>query len=142
MSGTSGFWKGILWGAIAGGTLSLLKKETRQSVLEGCKNASGNISQVMKNPGKVSGQLKTAASKLRSTVEDVVEDLSYIADKVEELKDVTPQVTEIFKETKEAFSKASTLPVVKYEKTVREEPLSEPETVPEALLEDEKTLQV
>lgn len=127
MSGMNKFWKGIAWGAIAGGALSLLNKETRQAVTESCKTASGNISYVMKNPGKISDQVKTAANKLRTAVEDVTEDLSYIADKVEELRSVTPQVTDILKETKEAFSKNGTMDTNKNEAVLKNDSFIETE---------------
>lgn len=125
MSGMNKFWKGIAWGAIAGGALSLLNKETRQAVTASCKTATGNISYVMKNPGKISDQVKTTANKLRMAVEDVTEDLTYIADKVEELRSVTPQVTDILKETKEAFTKNGTMDANKNELVIKNDSLIE-----------------
>lgn len=49
--------------------------------------------------------MQDATSKIRTTVEQVSGDISFIADKVEELREVTPAVTGIVKETKEAFQK-------------------------------------
>ncbi|MDP4163857.1 MAG: YtxH domain-containing protein [Bacillota bacterium] len=120
MSGTSRFWKGMLFGAAAGGSLSLLNKETRHAVLNGCKSASGNLKYVISNPGNITNQLKGAAKKLRVTVEQVTEDIAYITDKVEELKEATPLVTEILKETKDVFVDKDSLASKKNEMVLSE----------------------
>lgn len=104
MSGTRKFWKGILFGAICGGAITLLDRETRKSVVESCKNRTKEISYYVRHPNEVAEKVKDKTETFRNTVEQVSEDLSYIAEKVEELKEATPAVTEIVKETKEAFT--------------------------------------
>jgi gas vesicle protein len=95
------FWKGMLWGALAGGAVSLFDKDTRLVMKGHCQKAS----EMIKNPGETYDQLKDAVIKIKTVVEQVNEDLSYISEKVEELRESTPQVANIIKETKEAFSK-------------------------------------
>lgn len=97
------FWKGVFFGAIAGGALSLLDKETRSAAAEGVRRAAHNVSYLVKHPTDFVDQIKETSYKVRRTIEDVSEDVSYIAQKVEELRTVPPQVAEIMKETKEAF---------------------------------------
>jgi gas vesicle protein len=99
------FWKGMLFGAIAGGVISLLDKETRQVMKENIQTVSRKASYIVRNPGEVTQKVKETAVKLKETVEQVGEDISYIVDKVDELRELTPQVTDILKETKGAFSK-------------------------------------
>jgi gas vesicle protein len=105
MSKSNKFWKGMLWGALAGGALSLLDRETRAAMKENVQKASKNVTFVVKNPRLITDQVKEKAIKIKTTIEEVGEDLSYIADKVEELRETTPKVTKILKETKDTFTK-------------------------------------
>lgn len=87
------FWKGMLVGALAGGAITLFDRDTRIAMKENCQKAA----KVIKNP-------KETASKIWTTVEQISEDIAYITDKVEELRDATPQVKKYFnKNEKEEF---------------------------------------
>lgn len=97
------FWKGMLLGALAGGALSLLHKQTRQEMKENVVNVSNRVGYIVKNPGEVTRKIKDSAVRLKETVEQVSEDISYITEKVDELRELTPQVGDILKETKDAF---------------------------------------
>lgn len=98
------FWKGMLLGALAGGALSLFDKQTRLAMKEGVQKTSDKLAFIVHNPKEISEKMKDTAAKLKVTVEQVSEDISYISGKVEELRELTPQVNDILKETKEAFS--------------------------------------
>lgn len=100
------FWKGMLLGAIAGGTISLLDKHTRSVMRENLQNASSQVSHILRNPGEISKKVKRTAVKIKTTVEQVSEDINYIVGKVDELRELTPQVTDRLKETKNAFSES------------------------------------
>jgi methyl-accepting chemotaxis protein len=95
----------MLYGAIAGGALSLLDKQTRQTVKGNIQKTYQQVSYVVRHPGEISDQVKGTAEKIRTTIEQVSEDISYITGKVDELRELTPQVKEIVKETKDTFSK-------------------------------------
>ena len=99
------FWKGMLFGAIAGGAISLFDKDTRQIMKEHVGRVANKTSYIVRNPKETAMQVKDTALKIKATIEDVSEDFSYIQDKVDELRELTPQVTEILKETKDAFKK-------------------------------------
>lgn len=103
MAGTSKFWKGVLYGAIAGGAVTLLDKQTRQSVTESCRKAGNNISYMIKHPDEVTEQVKDVTGKIRSTIHNVTEEFNYVTSKIEEIREMAPQVAEIVKETKDAF---------------------------------------
>jgi gas vesicle protein len=99
------FLKGIFYGALAGGALSLLDKKTRQDMKVNVKKAYEQISYVARHPGEITENVKETAEKIRNTIEQVSEDISYITGKVDELRELTPQVKEVIKETKSTFSK-------------------------------------
>lgn len=98
------FWKGILLGALAGGAISLLDRQTREAMKENIQKTSCKVAYIVRNPGEVSDKVKGTAAKIKIAYEQMSEDISYITDKVEELKELTPQVTNILKETKETFT--------------------------------------
>lgn len=93
--GKSFFWKGVCLGAIAGGALSLFDKDTREVVAANCKKATGEITHYMKHPTEAISQVKEATNKVRSTIEQVTSDVSFIAGKVEELKGGTADIAEL-----------------------------------------------
>lgn len=99
------FWKGMLFGAIAGGALSLLDKETRQVMKDHVQNTSEKFIFIVKNPGEITEKVKESAGRFKTTVEQMSEDIAYITEKVDELRQLTPQVTDIIKDTKDAFLK-------------------------------------
>jgi gas vesicle protein len=98
------FWRGMILGAIAGGAISLLDKQTREVMIENLQKGTAKVTYILRNPGEVTDKVKETAEKFKTTVKQVSEDISYITDKVEELREITPQVTDIIKETKDAFS--------------------------------------
>jgi archaellum component FlaC len=103
MGSSKKFWMGMVLGALAGGAVSLLDKATRQSVKEDFSKVSSGVAYVVKNPENFIEDIKDAANKVRSTVEQVTEDVAFITEKVEEIRDVPPQVTELVKGTKETL---------------------------------------
>jgi gas vesicle protein len=100
------FWRGMILGAIAGGAISLLDKQTRHVMKGNVQKTSTKVSYILRNPGEISDKVKETAEKFKTTYMQISEDISYITDKVEELREITPQVTDILKETKDAFSKS------------------------------------
>jgi gas vesicle protein len=101
--GSSKFWKGVLLGAIVGGAISLLDRTTRTSVKKNIQNTSGKIAYFAKHPQETIDTVKETSRKIRSTVEEVGEEVSFIAEKIDELRELTPQVVDIVKDTKDAF---------------------------------------
>ncbi len=98
------FWKGMLLGAIAGGAISLLDKQTREAMKENIQKTSSKVAYIVRNPHEITDKVKETTEKIRTTFEQVSEDVSYITDKVDELRELTPQVTDLIKETKDTFS--------------------------------------
>jgi gas vesicle protein len=105
MGSSKRFWMGMVFGALAGGAVTLLEKSTRQAVKEDFSKVSSGVAYVVKNPNEFIEDLRETANKVRTTVEQVTEDVAFITEKVEEIKDVPPQVTELVKDTRETLRK-------------------------------------
>lgn len=95
--------EGIVIGAIIGGAVSLFDKETRSSVIQGSKKLKDKTTTLIQHPELVTDTVKQKYETIRTTIEQVSEDVSFVAGKVEKLKETTPQVMEIVNDTKEAF---------------------------------------
>ncbi|WP_280158130.1 YtxH domain-containing protein [Priestia megaterium] len=95
--------EGIVIGAIIGGAVSLFDKETRSSVIQGSKKLKDKTTTLIQHPELVTDTVKEKYETIRTTIEQVSEDVSFVAGKVEKLKETTPQVMEIVNNTKEAF---------------------------------------
>lgn len=95
--------EGIVIGAIIGGAVSLFDKETRSSVIQGSKKLKDKTTTLIQHPELVTDTVKEKYETIRTTIEQVSEDVSFVAGKVEKLKETTPQVMEIVNDTKGAF---------------------------------------
>lgn len=105
-SGKNRLWQGILLGALAGAAISLLDKNTRKTVVESSKKCTGSVRSFMKNPGEFLDSMKDTSERIRHTIKQISEDVAFITQKVEDMKDVPSQVASVLKETKEAFTSA------------------------------------
>jgi gas vesicle protein len=101
---SSKFWKGVILGAIAGGALSLFDRKTRISVTENIQCTSEKLVYFAKHPQETINTVKETSRKIRSTMEEVGAEVSFIAEKIDELKELTPQVADLVKDTKDAFN--------------------------------------
>ncbi|WP_180955558.1 YtxH domain-containing protein [Bacillus sp. V33-4] len=104
MTDSNRFWKGMLYGALAGGAISLFNRRTRNALMSDCRSAIGGVANMVTHPGAAASQIREVTSRLRSTVEEISNDVAFIGAKVEEMREITPQVAGIVRETKEAFS--------------------------------------
>lgn len=103
MSHSNKFLKGIVIGALVGGAISLLDKQTRQTVMANCRRQREKLVSVVKNPENVVNQLRDTTGKIKSSVNQVTEDIIFITEKVNELTELTPQVSNLVKETQNVF---------------------------------------
>ncbi|TYR79192.1 YtxH domain-containing protein [Priestia megaterium] len=95
---------GIVIGALVGAAISLFDKETRQSVVRGSKAVKDKTVTMIQNPSIVTEALKEKYEAVRTTIEQVSEDVTFVAGKVEQLKETTPEVVKAVKNTQQAFS--------------------------------------
>ena len=97
--------EGMLFGAVIGAAVSLFDKETRETAIKNGKLISGKTIDVLKNPEVVTGKIRNNIRAIRTTIDEVTEDIKFFSLKVNELNEKTPEMVEMVKETKEAFSK-------------------------------------
>ncbi|KIL47145.1 YtxH domain-containing protein [Jeotgalibacillus campisalis] len=94
---------GILLGAVIGGAVSLLDRETRRSTIEAYQKSSRAISYYSTHPKELSQQTKSKVEKIKVTVEQIQDDFEFLSSKLDEVRDMTPQLKNILVETKETF---------------------------------------
>ncbi len=92
-------FKGIMLGSLIGGALSLFNKQTRNSSLQSIQKFKQSVTDL----DSITETITNTSEKLRATAEKVTDDISFVLEKVEELKQVTPAIASIVKETKDAF---------------------------------------
>ncbi|WP_142919187.1 hypothetical protein [Peribacillus saganii] len=100
----SRFMQWMLYGAMAGAAISLLDRNTRQSLMQSGRNAARGIQTAVKHPNSMLNQVREATSTLRTTIQQVTDDVAFIAEQINEVKDITPQMAAVVRETADAFT--------------------------------------
>jgi len=95
--------KGILLGGLIGASLSMLDKQTRKNSMYKMRNLKSSFTDF----DSMSSSITDTSEKVKLTAEKVSSDVAFIMEKVEELKEVTPTIASIVKETKDAFTSGS-----------------------------------
>ncbi|MGM0875958.1 MAG: YtxH domain-containing protein [Bacillota bacterium] len=94
---------GMLVGALVGAAVSLLDKRTRQDVVKSGKNVSSKIKGYIEQPTTFTNEVKQKIYDVKDTVQEVSEDISFLNEKMKELKETTPQVVNMLQETRKRF---------------------------------------
>jgi gas vesicle protein len=94
---------GMLVGALVGAAVSLLDKRTRQDVVQSGKNVSSKMKGYIEQPTIFKNEVKQKIDNVKDTVQEVSEDISFINEKVKELKETTPSVVNMLQETRDRF---------------------------------------
>lgn len=102
---TKKFWQGMFIGALVGGAISLFDRTTREAVKEASKQTMSKTVHYIKHPNEAVETVKTKTEQIRQSLEEISDDVSFIVGKVGELKEMTPQVTNLVTETKDTFTK-------------------------------------
>ncbi|QPC45755.1 YtxH domain-containing protein [Mangrovibacillus cuniculi] len=90
---------GVLIGAVVGGTLSLLDKQTRES-FETCMKKTGNtVKHTVQHPKETYHQVSLKTEEWKVTATALKQDVDYVINRVNELKKLTPQVTGLVQDT-------------------------------------------
>ncbi|MEC3840346.1 hypothetical protein [Bacillus amyloliquefaciens] len=97
--------KAILIGAAAGGALSLLHKPTREACFRNMDACRQRAAFYRKNPEALKQEASAKMDQVKIMATTVSDDLSFLNNQISKLKQTTPQVIELLKETKEHFSK-------------------------------------
>lgn len=94
---------GLLVGAAVGIIVSLLDKNTRNDVVQTSKKATNNAKYYASNRDELVQAFQQQAERAQNLYSRISEDASYVGSKVNELKEMSPQVKEMALDTKEAF---------------------------------------
>lgn len=98
--------KGIIYGAIVGGTLTLLDKKTRDSVLNKTRYVRNEIRYYSNNRAELKNTVDSQITKWTSVYNQFAADATYLSQKVGEVKEMTPQVKTLITDTKDAFTQS------------------------------------
>ena len=98
--------KFIVIGALAGAVISLCDRATREHVTYKSKSFFYDMRYYSKNPDVVKSKIQVQAEKYQSLYEQIANDATYFKSKVDELKELSPQVKELVVDTKDAFTDA------------------------------------
>lgn len=99
--------KGLLIGAAVGACISLLDKKTRQEVIEKGKQTTECMKHYVENPSEAKEKIKMKLNEVRQTLHTVSDDLTFMNEKVKEIKELTPRVLELMDETIEKLQNRS-----------------------------------
>ncbi|HLR10403.1 MAG TPA: YtxH domain-containing protein [Sporosarcina sp.] len=90
-------------GAVIGGAASLLDKKTREDVIGTSKKAVTTVQYYAQNKDELKEKVTQEKEKYEMIFNKFSEDAAYIKNKVDEAKELVPQVKTLVEDTKEAF---------------------------------------
>ncbi|WP_051348702.1 hypothetical protein [Peribacillus kribbensis] len=102
--GNSKLLRGLLYGAAAGGALAMFDRGTRMSFMDGSRKTYAGMKSFFKNPMDGLARMGEFSGRLRTQIEEISDDLTFISEKVDELKEVPIQVAEVVMETKDVLT--------------------------------------
>ena len=100
----SKFVKGIIYGAVVGGALTLFDRRTRDSVMNRTRYVRNEIQYYSKNREELKTNIEQQITKWKSVYDQFSSDATYLTEKVNEAKEITPQVKTLLTDTKDAFT--------------------------------------
>jgi len=82
------FFKGVFFGALVGGALSLLHKETRRDVMNASKKTINQIKYVVTHPVETAEKIQYKVTNFVDSIEEISDDLKEINDRIHHIKTV------------------------------------------------------
>lgn len=98
-------WLGIVAGAAVGGAIALLDRETREKTCQKASNLKTDAQYLYYNRGEVKETATGNVSKVKSLITNIIENKEFYLEKIAELRETMPQLTQQIEQTKAAFSK-------------------------------------
>lgn len=93
----------VFLGAVVGGAASLLDRKTREDVIGTSKKAITTVQYYTEHKDELKDKVAQQKDKYEMIINKFSEDASYIKEKVDEAKDLVPQVKALVDDTKEAI---------------------------------------
>ena len=100
------FGKGILYGALIGGAVTMLDRKTREAVINKSRYVRNEIQYYSKNRDELKTTIESQVAKWKAVYEQFSSDATYLSQKVNEVKEITPQVKTLLTDTKDAFAQS------------------------------------
>ncbi|MEI4770188.1 YtxH domain-containing protein [Psychrobacillus sp. FJAT-51614] len=98
--------KGIMCGALLGGAITMLDRKTRDSVMNKSRYIRNEIVYYSKNREELKTTIESQVTKWKAFYDQFSSDAKYLSQKVNEVKEMTPQVKTLLTDTKDAFSQS------------------------------------
>ena len=98
------FGQYILVGAMVGAVVSLCDRSTREQVITKSRDFVSDVKYYGGHPDVLKSKVQEKTEKYQSIYEQFSNDATYLKEKVDELKLLSPQVKEMVVDTKDAFS--------------------------------------
>lgn len=95
--------QGAVIGAACGILLTLFHKPTRVSLKHKWNDCQQKLDEYRQEPGKMTTCIKEKMEETKQLMRTVSDDLSFLNEQVNQLKETTPKVLEIIEETKDHF---------------------------------------
>nr|MDH3176154.1 YtxH domain-containing protein [Bacillus pumilus] len=100
--------RGALVGAACGALLTLFHRPTRIALKEKWNDCRQKLDEYREEPGRISACMKEKLEETKQLMRTVSDDLSFLNEQVNQLKETTPRVLEIIEETKDHFQSKQT----------------------------------
>ncbi|MFD1927830.1 YtxH domain-containing protein [Sporosarcina siberiensis] len=104
--GKSKFGTFIMIGALTGALASMMDRSTRVKLGQRIKFIKSEVEFYSKSTDVLKIKFEEKKDKIQSVVGQFTEDATYVKEKVDELKLLTPQVKDMVSETKETFTES------------------------------------
>ncbi|MFC5542054.1 MAG: YtxH domain-containing protein [Bacilli bacterium] len=96
--------KGIVIGALVGAAVSMFDDETREQTIAKVKKAKNTVVYYAKNRDELQRLVREKIDTMQKLYEDTKDNVNFIMEKLDEVKEIPGAVQEIVEDTKEAFS--------------------------------------
>lgn len=93
------FWISVAIGAAVGGAVSLVDRNTRAEV----RASSKEVWQTIQQPSEWGSAWKRKMTEVKSFADGVSSDVQFLSEKVQDIREITPQVMGIVEDTKTTF---------------------------------------
>lgn len=95
------FVKGIIYGALIGGAMTLIDKEVRQQVLSEGKQKARQIKGVILNPRETIDEIQGKYDQVRNSIQQFNRDIQFLTEKAAEIKELSLQTVKTFTDEQE-----------------------------------------
>ena len=100
--------RGAVIGAACGALLTLFHRPTRIALKDKWNDCQQKLDEYRQEPGRISACMKEKLEETKQLMRTVSDDLSFLNEQVNQLKETTPRVLEIIEETKDHFQSKQT----------------------------------